>query len=134
MRELRIKYLVTETISTEDPSFDVVHKDERGTASFRLGIKERLSPSGDFFPPSEFARFYGTLVLSTNVHSWRINRARPHAFNNDRHAYNRSERRVLPGAVALSCLHCPRIRHVFAPRQTKASGTARENGIAMNAI
>lgn len=32
-----IKYLVTEAISTEGSGFDVAHKGERRTASFRLG-------------------------------------------------------------------------------------------------
>lgn len=36
--------------------------------------------------------------------------------------------------LLLPCLHCPRVRHVFAPRQTKALGTSNGNGIATSAI
>lgn len=116
-------------ISTVDPGFDVAYKATREEQLLFVSSDKRaaISPSGGFFSfPSLLGTFYGMLVLSANVHSWRINRARPHAFNNGRHAYNCSERRVLPGAVAPACLHCLRIRHVFAPRQTKALGTARK--------
>lgn len=93
---------------------------------FSSRIKERPSPSRGFSSRRVFSVHFTVRSCSANVHSWRINRARPHAFNNDRHAYNRSERRVLPGSCCstLSPLSARKAR--FAPRQTKASGTARK--------
>lgn len=123
-------------LSIEGPGFDVAHKDEREEQLLFVPNKRtagRLEVS-TLLPRDPLGTFHGTLVLSANVHSWRINRARPHAFNNGRHAYNRPERRVLPGAVALPCLPLSARKARFRAKADKSFRDGQETGIAMNAI
>lgn len=125
-----IKYLVTKAISTRRSGIWCRAQRRERNSFFSSRTKERPSPSGGFSPRVEFARYVsryahapltfilGELIALGHTHSTTAG-TRTIALNDA----------CCQGAVALPCLHCPRVRHVFAPRQTKAFRDGQETGL-----